>query len=133
LLYWRVKKNIRLEWLRSNYAGSKESDSDEPKTRCVRAYLLYMIGCFVCCDKYGNKVSIHFLQCLRKVTQVNTYSWATVCLCWLSRNLGQSTQQYVHQMTGCMTLLQVSVQFYIQILYQIIYIYICFVGLGLEF
>lgn len=50
------EKKIRLEWLRSQVEGSNKSDSDERKTYCAIAYLLYTIECLVCCDKSGNSV-----------------------------------------------------------------------------
>lgn len=103
------EKKIQLEWLQKNFQGSKESNSDERKRSCVIAYILYTIGCLICCDKSGNKVSVHFLQCLGNLNEVHSYSWATVCLSWLLRNLGLTTRKDVHQMIDCMTILQVSV------------------------
>lgn len=100
-------KKIKFEWLRSQFEGSREADSEERKMHCAIAYLLYTIGSLVCCDKSGNKVSVHFLQCLKNLDEVGSYSWATACLSWLLRNLAVTTRSDVHQMTGCMTLLQV--------------------------
>lgn len=103
------EKKIRLEWLRSQFSNSKESDTQERKNHCATAYLLYTIGCLVCGDKSGNKVGVHFLQCLGDLSQVHKYSWATACLSWLIHSLGQTTRKDVQQFSGCMTLFQVRV------------------------
>lgn len=101
------EKKVRLEWLRTTFSGSQEEDSVERKTQCAIAYLLYTVGAVICGDKSGNKVSVHFLQCLRVLRQVHTYSWGTACLSWLLYNLAQGSRKGVRQIAGCMTLLQV--------------------------
>ncbi|XP_028122132.1 protein MAIN-LIKE 1-like [Camellia sinensis] len=49
---------VRLEWLRSQFAGVTDSDSEEAIQCAARAYLLFLLGCTIFSDKSGDRVPV---------------------------------------------------------------------------
>ncbi|KAI3854499.1 hypothetical protein MKX03_033406 [Papaver bracteatum] len=91
----KLERKLKLSWLRKTFT-SKNNDSKNRKEQCARAYLLY-----------GSRVNAYFLQYLKKLDKVITYSWDTACLAWIYHHLGQGSRAEVYSMDGCMTILQV--------------------------
>ncbi|XP_028077085.1 protein MAIN-LIKE 1-like [Camellia sinensis] len=53
--------SVRLEWLRSQFAGVTDSDPEEAIQCAARAYLLFLLGCTLFSDKSGGRVPVVYL------------------------------------------------------------------------
>lgn len=80
---------VSLAWLRKNFEDVPARALDDPEEFfCyVRAYVLFIIGCFVCPDPSGKFVSISFLRLLNTKEDFNRYAWGAALLAHLHRSL----------------------------------------------
>ncbi|XP_028108860.1 protein MAIN-LIKE 2-like [Camellia sinensis] len=81
---------VRLEWLRSQFAGVTDSDPEEA---------IY--------DKSGGRVPVVYLGLLMDLGSIHTYAWGAAVLAFLYKQLGYASRSGVKQMGGYMTLLEV--------------------------
>ncbi|KAH1098495.1 hypothetical protein J1N35_015416 [Gossypium stocksii] len=72
----------------------------------ARAYIMHIIGGVLMPDSNNNKVHIIYLPLLAYLTSVRPYSWGSVVLAVLYRELCRMTKPAVVDMGGCLTLLQ---------------------------
>ncbi|XP_028068168.1 protein MAIN-LIKE 1-like [Camellia sinensis] len=98
--------SVRLEWLRSQFAGVTDSNPDEAIQCTARAYLLFLLGCTFFSDKSGGKVPVVYLGLLMDLGSIHTYAWGATALAFLYRQLGYASRSSVKQMGGYMTLLE---------------------------
>ncbi|KAG5544943.1 hypothetical protein RHGRI_017416 [Rhododendron griersonianum] len=82
---------VKLSWLEMNFKEVSETDTDERVVCCARAYLLYVIGCTLFCDKSGGFVQLDLLLLLEDLDKVRTYGWGSSCLAFLYRHLGYAS------------------------------------------
>ncbi|KAG5561911.1 hypothetical protein RHGRI_004828 [Rhododendron griersonianum] len=102
-----IKGNsVKLSWLEMNFKEVNETDTDERVVCCARAYLLYVIGCTLFCDKSGGFVLLDLLPLLEDLDQVRTYGWGSSCLAFLYRNLGYASRRKAKQLGGFLILLE---------------------------
>ncbi|KAH7858489.1 hypothetical protein Vadar_024453 [Vaccinium darrowii] len=80
-------KSVGLAWLKENFMTVKSTDSDERVGYCVRAYLLFVLGCTLFIDKSGTNVDVSLLSLLSDLEKVDTYTWGTGGLAYLCRRL----------------------------------------------
>ncbi|XP_028120908.1 protein MAIN-LIKE 2-like [Camellia sinensis] len=66
--------SVRLEWLRSQFAGVTDLDPDEAIQCAVRAYLLFLLGCTLFNDKSGGRVPVVYLGFLMDLGSIHTYA-----------------------------------------------------------
>ncbi|XP_028085576.1 protein MAIN-LIKE 1-like [Camellia sinensis] len=97
---------VRLEWLRSQFAGVTDSDPEEAIQCAARAYLLFLLGCTLFSDKSGDRVPVVYLGLLMDLGSIHTYAWGAAALAFLYRQLGYASWSGVKQMGGYMTLLE---------------------------
>lgn len=88
------------------FSELRESDTDERVTYCSRAYLLYVLGCTLLCDKTGSKVNVAPLALLEDLDRVSHYGWGASALAFLYRQLGQASRRDTKQLSGFLTLLE---------------------------
>ncbi|XP_028099019.1 protein MAIN-LIKE 1-like [Camellia sinensis] len=65
---------VRLEWLRSQFAGVTDSDLEEAIQCAARAYLLFLLGCTLFSDKSGSRVPVVYLGLLMDLGSIHTYA-----------------------------------------------------------
>ncbi|CAM8983589.1 unnamed protein product [Rhodiola kirilowii] len=83
------------------------NDADEEEVKnYARAYLLCTIGSTLMIDLSVNDVSLHFLPLLEDLDAVHTYSWGSVILAYLYRQLCKACEQGHKQLVGCTVSLQ---------------------------
>ncbi|KAH7849076.1 hypothetical protein Vadar_012674 [Vaccinium darrowii] len=80
---------VSLAWLRKNFKNVPTRALDDPEEFfCyVRAYVLFIIGCFVCPDPSRKFVSISFLRLLNTKEDFNRYAWGAALLAHLHWSL----------------------------------------------
>ncbi|XP_028091890.1 protein MAIN-LIKE 2-like [Camellia sinensis] len=98
---------VRLEWLRSQFAGITDSDPEEAIECAARGYLLFMLGCTLFSDKSGTRVPVVYLGLLMDLGFIHTYAWGAAALAFLYRQLRYASRSRVKQIGGYMTLLEV--------------------------
>ena len=74
----------------------------------ARAYLLHLLGCTLFADKSATHVHLVFLDALRDLTQSAGYAWGVAALVHMYDNLNDASKRTTRQLTGYITLLQVS-------------------------
>ncbi|XP_028101444.1 protein MAIN-LIKE 1-like [Camellia sinensis] len=82
--------SVRLEWLRSQFAGVTDSDPEDAIH-----------------DKSGGRVPVVYLGLLMDLGSIHTYAWGAAALAFLYQQLGFASRSGVKQMGGYMTLLEV--------------------------
>ncbi|XP_028111755.1 protein MAIN-LIKE 2-like [Camellia sinensis] len=98
--------SVRLEWLRSQFAGVTDSNPEEAIQCAARAYLLFLLGCTLFSDKSGGRVPVVYLGLLMDLGSIHTYAWGAAALAFLYRQLGFASRSGVKQMGGYMNLLE---------------------------
>ncbi|XP_028099401.1 protein MAIN-LIKE 2-like [Camellia sinensis] len=66
--------SVRLEWLRSQFAGVTDSDPEEAMQCAAKAYLLFLLGCTLFSDKSGGRVPIVYLGLLMDLGSIHAYA-----------------------------------------------------------
>ncbi|KAG5528588.1 hypothetical protein RHGRI_029318 [Rhododendron griersonianum] len=99
---------VKLSWLHMYFCDLNEGDTDVRVDRCAQAYLLYVLGSTLFCDKSGSKVQVNLLALLEDLDQVGMYGWGSSCLAFLYRQLGCASRRDTKQVGGCLTLLEVN-------------------------
>lgn len=110
--------SVKLNFLLESF-GEKANKDDATEGDCVlvaRAYILYLLGCTLFCDKSGTKVPVNYLRCLENVNELNGQAWGMGALAFLYRQLGLASRRDVKQMAGYLTLLTVSISFFYSIM-----------------
>ncbi|XP_012853086.1 PREDICTED: uncharacterized protein LOC105972655 [Erythranthe guttata] len=100
------KKAVKLEWLKAKFSKVTMRDSAEKRTYSIPAYLLFLLGCTILCDKTGNMVSMECLNLVFDLDQIGEYAWGTACLCRLYDELSLASQNSTNSMAGWLTLFQ---------------------------
>ncbi|XP_028101472.1 protein MAIN-LIKE 1-like [Camellia sinensis] len=77
--------SVRLEWLRSQFAGVTNSDPEEAIQCTARVYLLFLLGCTLFSDKNGCRVLVVYLGLLMDLGSIHTYGWGAAALAFLYR------------------------------------------------
>ncbi|MFQ6655124.1 hypothetical protein Gotur_025818 [Gossypium turneri] len=74
--------------------------------QAVRAYIMHIIGGVLMPDANGSKVHFMYLPLLSNLHNTRSYSWGSVILAMLYRELCQTTDPSVMDIDGCLILLQ---------------------------
>ncbi|XP_028054198.1 protein MAIN-LIKE 1-like [Camellia sinensis] len=98
--------SVRLEWLRSQFAGVTDSDPKKATQCSARAYLLFLLGCTLFSDKSGGRAPVVYFDLLMDLGFIHTYAWGAAALVFLYRQLGYASRSRVKQMGGYMTILE---------------------------
>ena len=62
------------------------------RTRCIRTFLLYLVGCTLFSDKAGSSSCVVYLKYFDDLTTVNQWSWGAAALAFLYNYLGDFTK-----------------------------------------
>ncbi|KAI0524896.1 hypothetical protein KFK09_004286 [Dendrobium nobile] len=99
---------LPLRWLRwTFYRDSYEQLAPGPFLYHVRAYILFMIGCFLIPDTSRSHVSLQWLPLLMDVESFGQLSIGSAVLAHLYRELCNATRPTRTYIAGCVALLQV--------------------------
>ncbi|KAI0507344.1 hypothetical protein KFK09_013466 [Dendrobium nobile] len=99
---------LPLRWLRwTFYRDSYEQLAPGPFLYHVRAYILFMIGCFLIPDTSRSHVSLQWLPLLMDVDSFGQLSIGSAVLVHLYRELCNATRPTRTYIAGCVALLQV--------------------------
>ena len=77
--------------------------------RIAHGFILALIGSFLFANKKGVHVHLCSLPLLRDLTQTATYSWGSAILAQLYQELCRAILDSTRDISGCITLLQVSI------------------------
>ncbi|PKU63583.1 Serine/threonine-protein phosphatase 7 long form like [Dendrobium catenatum] len=104
----QIESMLPLRWLRwTFYRESYDDLAPEIFLRHVRAYILFMIGCFLISDTSRSHVSLQWLPLLADVDSFSRMSIGGAVLAHLYRELCHATRPTRTYIAGCVTLLQV--------------------------
>ena len=96
---------IKLSWLAHHFLDLNNHGGNlEQVERFTRAWILRFIGGVLFVDKSSNKVSVRYLEFLRNFRECSTYSWGSVILGYLYREMCNATN-YKTKSIGCMCIL----------------------------
>ena len=100
---------ISIQWL-CDQLSTPALDADEVTLeRSAGGFILALMGSFLFANKKGVHVHQCFLPLLRDLKQTAAYSWGSVVLAQLYRELCRSSLGCRHGISGCITLLRVSI------------------------
>ena len=107
---------ISIRWLCDQLSTPTPNVDEVTLERSARSFILALMGSFLFVDKKGvfaDKKGVHvhlcFLQLLRDLTQTATYSWGSAILAHLYQELCRANLGCRRGISGCITLLQVSI------------------------
>ncbi|KAK1259083.1 hypothetical protein QJS04_geneDACA022846 [Acorus gramineus] len=99
---------LRLNWLRDKLVLKSTSLPEECIHFVVRGFLLFVLGCTLFCDKTGSSVSVSYLKYLGDMEDIASVGWGAATLAHLYRQLGIASRAKCRQISGFLTLLEVS-------------------------
>ncbi|XP_016669854.1 serine/threonine-protein phosphatase 7 long form homolog [Gossypium hirsutum] len=87
--------------------SSEDVNASECELMCAaRAYIMHMIGVVLMPDANGDSVHLMYLPLLADLSTARSYSWGFAVLAMLYRELCRATKSKVHDIGGCLILLQ---------------------------
>ncbi|KAH9602597.1 hypothetical protein KSS87_006652, partial [Heliosperma pusillum] len=98
--------SLRIGWLTENFSGLPEQANEQVLHQYVRAYLLILMATVMFPDKSGNDIQVVYLPLLRDLTAIDDFSWGSVVLATLYRNLCRSSNMKARDIGGPLILLQ---------------------------
>ena len=75
----------------------------------VRGFLLYNMGCTLCPDKSGTRINPSYLQYFEDLNLLEKVPFGTIALAHLYSELNFATKWTVKQISGFLSLLEVSI------------------------
>ncbi|XP_074265699.1 serine/threonine-protein phosphatase 7 long form homolog [Silene latifolia] len=98
--------SLRIGWLLDKFSSLPEDANEQVLHQYVRAYLLILMATIMFPDKSGNDIQLVYLPLLRDLTTIDNYSWGSVVLATLYRNLCRASQLKSRDIGGLLILLQ---------------------------
>ncbi|KAI3451587.1 hypothetical protein Pfo_008252, partial [Paulownia fortunei] len=87
-------------------------DSDEEHIlQYARAYAFMLFGCVMCPDLLGNSITLLYLPKFENVDEVSRYSWGSVILAFLYRELYMACSKTKSNISGALQLLQAKLMY----------------------
>ncbi|XP_012461663.1 protein MAINTENANCE OF MERISTEMS-like [Gossypium raimondii] len=97
---------IKFTWLKAKI-GQLSANASEGELMCAaRGYIMHMIGVVLMLDANGDSVHLMYLPLLADLSTARSYSWGSTVLAMLYRELCRETKPKVHDIGGCLILLQ---------------------------
>lgn len=78
-----MKLNLLLDTFEEK--ENKEDANEDDYVVVVRAYILYLLGYTLFCDKSITKVAVNYLRCLKNINHLNEQAWGMGSLAFLYR------------------------------------------------
>ena len=69
-------------------------------------YILGMLGGMLFMDKFGEQISIMYLQFFNPINNGKNYSWGSAALSWLYKHLCKASEKITKQIGGALLLVQ---------------------------
>ncbi|XP_074266486.1 serine/threonine-protein phosphatase 7 long form homolog [Silene latifolia] len=98
--------SLRIGWLLEQFSGLLEDANEDVLHQYVRAYLLILMATIMFPDKSGNDIQVVYLPLLRDLTDLDNYSWGSVVVATLYRNLYKASNVKSRDIGGPLILLQ---------------------------
>ncbi|XP_012481001.1 protein MAINTENANCE OF MERISTEMS-like [Gossypium raimondii] len=97
---------LQFTWLKAKF-GQLSATTTEGELMCAaRAYIMHIVGGVIMPDANNDKVHLMYLPLLANLSTVSSYSWGSVVLAVLYRELYRVTNPDVVDIGGCLPLLQ---------------------------
>ncbi|XP_052486459.1 protein MAIN-LIKE 2-like [Gossypium raimondii] len=97
---------IKFIWLKAKI-GQLSAIATEGELMCAaRAYIMHMIGAVLMPDANGDSVHLSYLPLLAYLSTARSYSWGSIVLATLYRELCRATEPHIKDIGGCLILLQ---------------------------
>ncbi|WJZ81334.1 hypothetical protein VitviT2T_001182 [Vitis vinifera] len=97
---------ISTRWLCHQFSHPPVDLDDATLEQYARAFILGLIGSALFTDKKGTHIHMCYLPLLRDLTQTSMYSWGSVVLAHLYRELCRASLDGATVIARCVTLLQ---------------------------
>lgn len=107
---------VKLSWLKEFFSRCPDDAPIEVIEQHTRAYLLYLVGSTIFSTTTGNKVPVMYLPLFENFVRCGQYAWGAAALSFLYRALGNASLKTQSTISGCLTLLQVVVLFFLSLL-----------------
>lgn len=107
---------VKLSWLKEFFSRCPDDAPIEVIEQHTRAYLLYLVGSTIFSTTTGNKVPVMYLPLFENFVRCGQYAWGAATLSFLYRALGNASLKTQSTISGCLTLLQVVVLFFLSLL-----------------
>ncbi|KAG8489481.1 hypothetical protein CXB51_017455 [Gossypium anomalum] len=96
---------LRFSWLKVNFEYLSINATDQEVMCAARAYIMHIIGDVLMPDANNNRVHLMYLPLLTNLQNVRSYSWGSVVLAMLYRELCRTTKPTAIDIGGCLILL----------------------------
>ncbi|MFQ6666876.1 hypothetical protein Gotur_033079 [Gossypium turneri] len=97
---------IKFTWLKAKIGQLSVNVSEGELMCAARAYIMHMIGAVLMSDANGDSVHLMYLPLLADLSTARSYSWGSAVLAMLYQELCRATKPKVHDIGGCLILLQ---------------------------
>ncbi|XP_030964034.1 serine/threonine-protein phosphatase 7 long form homolog [Quercus lobata] len=96
---------VKAKWLEKRFSNPFPTDTIKVLVQQhVQFYILGMFGGMVFMDKFGEQVSIMYLQFFNPISNGKNYSWGSAVLSWLYRHLCKALEKTTKQIGGALLL-----------------------------
>ncbi|KAK5793558.1 hypothetical protein PVK06_034708 [Gossypium arboreum] len=97
---------LRFSWLKANFEHLPSIAIEREVMCAIRAYIMHIIGGLLMPNANNNKVHLMYLPLLFDLHTISSYSWGSIVLAMLYRELCRTTKHYAVDTGGCLILLQ---------------------------
>ena len=98
---------IKYKWLDAQFAAPPTAYADDEFVQHnARYHLLVRMGALLFMDKSADRVSLLTLPLLNPINNARQYSWDSVALAWLYRQLCSASKKDAMQIGGALLLVQ---------------------------
>ena len=98
---------VKAKWLEECFSNPLPTDATKVLVwQYAQFYILGMLGGMLFMDKFGERVSIMYLQFLNPINNENNYSWGSAALSWLYRHHCKASEKTAKQIGGALLLVQ---------------------------
>jgi hypothetical protein len=95
-----------MKWLQDTFGVLPDDANKVTVQRYAQAYILELLGGSYFADKSGEKVHLMFLPFLEDFNAAGRYSWGSVALAWLYKELCRVTDPNSYDIAGALILVQ---------------------------
>ena len=92
---------VKAKWLKEQFSNPLSVDATEVLIQpYARFYILGMLGGMLFMDKFGEQLSIMYLQFFNPISNGKNYSWGNAALSWLYKHLCKALEKTAKQIGG---------------------------------
>ncbi|KAG8475568.1 hypothetical protein CXB51_032380 [Gossypium anomalum] len=97
---------LRFSWLKANFEHLPSTGTELEVMQAARAYIMHLIGGVLMTDTHDSDVHLMYIPLLSDLHNTRSYSWGSVVLAILYRELCWTTDPSAVDIGGCLILLQ---------------------------